>query len=64
MCRQVLVEAEAMGLRRVELKVREDNLRAAKLYRRLGFREEGRLRGSFVVADRTYDELIMGLLLH
>jgi RimJ/RimL family protein N-acetyltransferase len=62
-CRQVLVEAKAMGLRRVELKVREDNVRAVKLYKNCGFREEGRLRGSFVVADRSYDELVMGLLL-
>jgi RimJ/RimL family protein N-acetyltransferase len=61
-CRQVLVEAEAMGLRRVELRVREDNLRAIRLYQSIGFREEGRLRGAFVVADKSYDELIMGLL--
>lgn len=62
-CRQVLVEAKAMGLGRVELRVREDNLRAVRLYQRLGFRQEGRLRSSFVVADKPYDELIMGLLL-
>lgn len=62
-CQRALLEAEKMGLRRVELRVREDNLRAQRLYQSLGFIEEGRLRGSFVVASRSFDELIMGLLL-
>lgn len=63
MCERVLSEAAALGIRRVELKVREDNQRARQLYQKLGFQEEGRLRSAFAVADKPFDELIMALLL-
>jgi RimJ/RimL family protein N-acetyltransferase len=63
MCERAFSEAADLGVRRVELKVREDNHRALRLYRTLGFLEEGRLRRSFVVDDRVFDELTMALLL-
>lgn len=62
MCQRILSEAAAIGIRRIELKVREDNHRAQRLYRRLGFDEEGRLRQAFVVEDRSFDDLIMAVL--
>lgn len=58
-----LDRAREAGLTRVELTVREDNLRAKKLYEKFGFVVEGvKRRGVFV--DGQYEDLIgMGLLL-
>jgi RimJ/RimL family protein N-acetyltransferase len=62
-CERVLSEAAMIGVRRVELRVREDNHRARRLYTKLGFAEEGRLRQAFAVADQSFDDIIMALLL-
>jgi RimJ/RimL family protein N-acetyltransferase len=52
---------EAMGLRRVWLHVVEDNP-ARRLYARLGFREEGRLRRHLYKRGAWRDSVVMGLL--
>jgi RimJ/RimL family protein N-acetyltransferase len=58
----VVKEGERLGLRRLSLLVRSDNVRAIALYESVGFRHEGRLAGAFVVGDTLYDDLQMGLL--
>ncbi|HWR39230.1 MAG TPA: GNAT family protein [Patescibacteria group bacterium] len=56
--------ARAGGVvRKINLRVREDNIKGQQLYRRLGFTEEGRLRRDFFHNNRFYDSLCMGLLI-
>ena len=50
-------------VRKINLRVREDNLRGQQLYALLGFQEEGRLRRDFFLNGRFYDSLCMGLLI-
>ena len=51
-----------LNLNRVELSVLATNERAAKLYRSLGFVDEGRLRQAQFKAGQYVDVLLMGLL--
>lgn len=61
-CRLALRHAfHDMGLQRVHLNVYADNP-AARLYLRLGFREEGRLRRHTFKRGAYRDVLVMGLL--
>lgn len=61
-CRLALRHAFGdMGLQRVHLNVYEDNP-ALRLYLRLGFREEGRLRRHTYKRGAYRDVLVMGLL--
>ncbi len=55
---------ENNGLKRIELLVGEQNERAINLYRKFGFREEGRLkaRRRLVDNDEYEDELIMAYI--
>jgi len=53
---------ETLNLNRVYLRVYEDNAQALAVYRRLGFREEGRLRQDRFLEGRYWDTLLMGLL--
>lgn len=54
----------AVGLRKLSLRVFDDNARGIALYRSLGFEEEGRLRQDVLRADGRYsDTLVMGLFL-
>ena len=53
---------ETLNLNRVYLRVYEDNSRALAVYRRLGFREEGRLRQDRFLEGKYWDTLLMGLL--
>jgi RimJ/RimL family protein N-acetyltransferase len=55
--------ARATGFTRIELTVREDNERAMRLYKKLGFAHEGIKRNGFLVDDRYYNLVCMGLLL-
>jgi RimJ/RimL family protein N-acetyltransferase len=55
--------ARAAGLTRIELTVREDNERAMRLYKKLGFAHEGIKRNGFLVDGRYYNLVCMGLLL-
>lgn len=53
---------ETLNLHRVYLRVYEYNERGLRLYRRLGFVEEGRLRRDHYEEGRYWDTLIMGML--
>lgn len=48
-------------IRKINLRVRTDNTRAIQLYKRLGFLEEGILKRDFLIDDKFYDSLLMGL---
>ena len=48
-------------IKKINLKVREDNTKAYKLYKKLGFLEEGRVRRDYKVDNIFYDSLLMGL---
>ena len=50
------------GLTRIELTVRKDNIRARRLYEKLGFEVEGLVRRHMRVGDRYYDSFLMSLL--
>ena len=50
------------GLTRIELTVRTDNLRAKRLYERLGFTVEGTHRQAFRVGSQSFDSISMALL--
>ncbi|HWI83646.1 GNAT family N-acetyltransferase [Ramlibacter sp.] len=62
--RAALERAWAKGFTRIELTVRADNVRAKRLYERLGFTLEGTLRHAFRVNGEYFDSLFMGLLRH
>jgi RimJ/RimL family protein N-acetyltransferase len=51
-----------LGLHRVGLSVFAFNERAIRAYRKVGFREEGRLREAIWRDGRYWDELQMGIL--
>jgi len=53
---------DGLNLHRVHLRVFESNKRAIKVYRRVGFKDEGRLREDHFAKGRYWDTLIMGLL--
>ena len=60
--RQTLDAAQAFGLRRVELTVRESNAVAIELYKKIGFATEG-LQRNRILVDGAYENLIlMGML--
>ena len=61
LCKTLFTEAKRVGVSRIALRVRADNVRAVRLYERLGFAHEGRLVGAFIVGGVAYDELVMGL---
>jgi RimJ/RimL family protein N-acetyltransferase len=54
---------DELNLRRIYLEVLANNERAIKLYRSLGFIEEGRLRQATWKSGKYVDVLIMGLLI-
>jgi RimJ/RimL family protein N-acetyltransferase len=53
---------ETANLHRVQLEAYEWNERALASYKRVGFREEGRLRQAIWRSGRWWDELILGIL--
>ena len=53
---------EMMNLRRIELIVFADNVRAQKVYERVGFKVEGRLRDAHFKRGQYQDVIVMGLL--
>jgi RimJ/RimL family protein N-acetyltransferase len=53
---------EMMNLRRIELAVFADNVRAQKVYENVGFKLEGRLRDAYFQRGHYQDVLVMGLL--
>ena len=60
--RATLERAKAVGLTRVELTVREDNLRAKTLYEKAGFAVEGVKRKAALFEGRYFDLILMSLL--
>jgi ribosomal protein S18 acetylase RimI-like enzyme len=52
----------ANGLTRIDLEVRTDNERAVRLYRALGFRDEGLMPRGIRIDGRYFETLRMGLL--
>lgn len=60
--RSVLETAKVRGLKRIELTVRERNLAALALYRKVGFRVEG-IKHQAVFVDDEYENLISMALL-
>lgn len=55
---------ERLGLRKVSLGVLTSNIRAVKLYRRLGFVEEGCKRQEYWIDGAYHDAFTMGLFAH
>jgi ribosomal protein S18 acetylase RimI-like enzyme len=60
--RSVLESAKARGLKRIELVVREKNLAALSLYRKVGFRVEG-IKHQAARLDGEYENIISMALL-
>ncbi len=52
---------ESGEIRKVNLSVREDNVRAIKLYERLGFKKEGKISRTFYINGQFYAAIVMGL---
>lgn len=50
-------------IRKINLRVRSDNNTAIELYQKLGFLEEGVITRDFLINDRFYDSLSMGLFI-
>lgn len=64
MTRRIVGLARAEGLHRIGLRVVADNEIAIRVYEKVGFVVEGRLRDSYVGDDgRYHDEVHMGLIL-
>jgi RimJ/RimL family protein N-acetyltransferase len=61
--RQVKAWAAARGLHRLELTVMAHNIRAIRLYERMGFSVEGRRSECLLIDGQFIDELTMALLL-
>jgi putative acetyltransferase len=57
-----LEKAPGKGITRVELQTRSDNVRAIRLYERMGFVHEGRLRNAMRFDGIYHDALQMGLV--
>lgn len=47
----------------IHLGVKEDNVAAIELYKKMGFEEIGRYRNYFKIGDKYWDELLMNLYL-
>lgn len=50
-------------IRKINLRVRTDNTPAIKLYKKLGFLEEGKRKRDFLIKGKFYDSLLMGLMI-
>lgn len=57
----LIMWSERHDIRKINLKVREDNLSAITLYKKLGFKEEGFLERDFLVEGKFYGSLMMGM---
>lgn len=55
--------ARAHGVEKISLDVFSNNERAIRLYKKYGFRVEGRLKRQYVLEGRYVDEIFMGLFL-
>ncbi|PLS15423.1 N-acetyltransferase [Bacillus sp. M6-12] len=48
-------------VRKINLKVREDNIPAIKLYEKLGFKKEGVVTREFLIEEKFYNASLMGI---
>jgi ribosomal protein S18 acetylase RimI-like enzyme len=55
--------ARSAGVRKLTLEVFATNDRAIGLYRKMGFEEEARLRGQYLIDEKLVDEVLMALWL-
>jgi RimJ/RimL family protein N-acetyltransferase len=51
-------------IKKINLRVRNDNTRGTYLYKKLGFLEEGILKRDLLINGEFYDSLLMGLLIN
>jgi RimJ/RimL family protein N-acetyltransferase len=63
MCLAMLDVARQVGVTKVDLRVREDNVNAIRLYESLGFQREGVAARAFKIRDRYFSDLLMGMCL-
>jgi RimJ/RimL family protein N-acetyltransferase len=63
MTRTIVKWATTVGVRKLTLSVFATNSRALSLYRKLGFAQEGRLRGQVILRGKPVDELLFALWL-
>jgi len=57
---ELLDWAVSVGMRKIDLRMRADNVGAQALYRSLGFVEEGRVTRAMMIGGEFFDELLMG----
>lgn len=50
-------------IRKIDLRVRSDNLRGLKLYKKTGFVVEGTVIRDMLIDNKFYDSIIMGMLI-
>lgn len=56
--------ARSNGIKKLNLEVFSTNTRAISLYKSLGFEEEGRKRGQFMINNEYVDDILMSLWLN
>ncbi len=62
MVEQMLEWAKSGGIvRKINLRVRQDNIRAIKLYERYGFEQEGIITREYQINNQFYSVILMGL---
>jgi ribosomal protein S18 acetylase RimI-like enzyme len=59
--RAAIDDAERRGALRVALWVNGANTHALELYKRIGFRESGRIPGGIKIAEKLVDDVLMTL---
>jgi RimJ/RimL family protein N-acetyltransferase len=55
--------ARENGIRKINLRVRQDNQRAINIYYKFGFKVEGQITREYKIGDHFYDNLVMGLVI-
>jgi putative acetyltransferase len=63
MTKRLLALAVEQGLHRIQLEVIEGNKAAVRLYEKVGFRVEGKMRDAFFRAGEYHDSLLMAIIL-
>jgi RimJ/RimL family protein N-acetyltransferase len=53
---------EELGLQRLQVEVLENDLKLKKVYKGIGFLEEGLLRSKYEIKDKCYDAYVMSML--
>ncbi|MGV3489563.1 MAG: GNAT family N-acetyltransferase [Tuberibacillus sp.] len=55
----VIEEVRSLGARKLSLRVLSTNTSAIAFYSKLGFKEQGRLIGEFIISDKEVDDILM-----